>query len=59
MCRSLTNTFRYIKGSNINVGNIPSKFFYRGAVFFQWKYNIEFWLFLSPLTHLYVIIEIL
>ena len=46
------------KGANINVITIPHKLIYPEAVFYQWKYSFEYWLFLPPITDLYVSIEI-
>ena len=33
-------------------------YFFNKTLFSQWKSNIECWVFLTPLTHLYVSIEI-
>ena len=48
-----TNKFKYSIGAKIIVGNILSNLFYRVLLFYQWKYNIKCWLFLSSLTQLY------
>ena len=45
-------------GANINVVNIPCNFFNQEEVFSQWKANIEYWIFLPPLTNFYVSVEI-
>ena len=36
------------KGANLIVCNIPCNFFNIESMIFQWKYNIECWLFISP-----------
>ena len=52
ICTSGTNFLRNNKGTNLTVGNMACKLFYYEMVFFQWKANTEYWLFIPPLTHM-------
>ena len=50
--------FRNNKGTNTNIGNIPSIFFYHKADFSQRIASVECCIFLPHLYHLFAYIEI-